>query len=74
MNVTLGVIIAVGSHYSYISTQLAASKQEITSQAAKTKQYLPSALIQQPESEKLHLNKNMAMIKSLNFFVKNFRL
>jgi len=52
MNVTLGVIIAVGSHCSYISKQLAALKQEITSQAAKTKLYLRSALIRQPESEK----------------------
>jgi len=66
MNVTLGVIIAVGSHYSYISKQLAASKQEITSQATKTKLYLRSALIQQLESEKFHLNKNTAIIKLLN--------
>ena len=63
----LGVIIAVGSLYSYISKQLAASKQEIVSQASKTKPYLRSALIQQSESEKLHLNKNVAMIKLLNF-------
>ena len=52
MHVMLGVIIAVGSLYSYISKQLAASKQEISSQAAKTKLCIRSALIQQPESEK----------------------
>jgi len=37
MIVTLGVIIAVGSHYSYISKQLAASKQEITSEQQRQK-------------------------------------
>jgi hypothetical protein len=63
MNVTLGVIIAVGSLYSYISKQLATCKQEIISQAAKTKLYLRSALIQQPEYETVHLNKNLAMIR-----------
>lgn len=52
-----------GSLYSYISKQLAGSKQEITSQAATTKLYLRSALIQQPESEKMHLNKNLSVIK-----------
>ena len=46
MHVTLGVITAVGSLYSYINKQLAASKQEITSQVAKTELYLRSALIQ----------------------------
>jgi len=57
------------SLYSYINKQLAASKQEITSQAAKTKLYVRSALIQQPETEKMQLNKkrNSAKIIKLCF-------